>query len=257
MSRVCEPFALQVSGSLGPRLRPGSGRSTGCQPRLGCPCPWRSRGDIRLRGLPRWDGPGRGPGEQGAVNWPSRQRGGRRAGSRLAWWAQELRSPKAPPAVARGPGVRSLRAGVVWRRCVPDQTLTAYPPSVGSRRRAEIRQKGHGSRAPEMTTRERAGARKWRLRRRRPGGSRGHFRFRSVAFFGCFPSARRLPSPARLSAPLPGGGAAGPSTCGPPCVRACARARLRVRRPRPGTLPVTPRPSGGRGLPAMSPRSAA
>lgn len=144
MSRVCEPFALQVSGSLGPRLRPGSGRSTGCQPRLGCPCPWRSRGDVRLRGLPRWAGPGRGPGEQGAVNWPSRQRGGRWSGSRLAWWPQELRSPKAPPAVARGPGVRSLRAGVVWKRCVPDQTLAAYPPSVGSRRRAEIRQKATG-----------------------------------------------------------------------------------------------------------------
>lgn len=85
------------------------------------------------------------------------------------------------------------------------------------------------------------------------GGAQGYFRFRSVATFGCFPSARRLPSPARLSAPLPGARAAGPSPCGPPCVCACARAHFCF--PQPGTRPAIPRPSGARGLTVMTPGS--
>lgn len=65
--------------------------------------------------------------------------------------------------------------------------------------------------APEVTSRGWAGLRERLLLRQASGGAHGRFRFRSVAPFGCFPSARRLPSPARLSAPVPGAGAAGPS----------------------------------------------
>lgn len=65
--------------------------------------------------------------------------------------------------------------------------------------------------APELTPRRWAGLRQRRLLRQASGGAHGRFRFRSVASFGCFQSARRLPSPARLSAPVPGAGAAGPS----------------------------------------------
>lgn len=183
------------------------------------------------------------------MNWPTDGEGGGRA----AGWpgGPKLRSPKAPPAVARGPGVRSLRAGWSGNDAFPTRLLLrTHPLSACARRRA-----GNGKAtgpARRKWRRERAGA-KWRLRRRRPGGSRGHFRFRSVAFFGCFPSARRLPPRPALRAP-PGrrGGRAVDVAALRASARVCPSAAP-SRRPRPGTLPVTPRPSGGRGLPACEP----
>lgn len=164
----------------------------------------------------------------------------------------ELRSPRGSGTGVRGRSGDS--AASRFGRARPAAPRCAPPLSVRSRGLEAAAATGRVApddevSAPEVTPRGQVGAGGWSLRRLaaaegRPGGSSSHFRFRSIAF-GCFPSVRWLPSPARLSAPFPGGGAAGPSVCGLPCVRACVQARLRIHRPRPGARPATPRPSGG------------
>lgn len=120
--------------------------------------------------------------------------------------------------LGREGGLRVPRGYALWRG-FKVWTFPRLPCRVDTEVTQGIRTQ---SRAPEMMPggfgRGSGGCRA----KCRGRGTRGHFRFRSAATFGCFPSARRLPSPARLSAPLPGAGAAGPSPCGPPCVCACA-----------------------------------
>lgn len=169
------------------------------------------------------------------MNWPSRQRGGRWSGM-AGLVAPELQVAQGTAGGGAWPGVQACARGWSGNDAFPGRLLLRTHP-LSARGGGGNKAKGHGSRAPEMATRERAGGWEVAIAQTTAGWVAGSLPLPVRRLLRLLPVRSAAPSPPGSPRPSRAAGRRGRRRA---ALRASARvpeARLRVRRPRPGTLP--------------------